>query len=172
MVRGQHELLDLVDVGVSNLFPVAWLTGNVGADQRTDLIEVFDNGAGHAGVRVYRSTGTGYTASFTVNDLGQPSSALTWLTGTVNAGDLLTDLIQLSNNAGQLRITVYRLTGTGYTLDSITDTGRNPAALAWLTGDVDHDGRTDIIQPFDNAGRLGIAVYSPGATCRAEQATR
>jgi Zn-dependent metalloprotease len=152
------------DVGVSNRFPVAWLAGNMDADQKTDLIEVFDNGVGHAGLRTYRSTGTGYVASFSSSDLGQPSTALAWLTGTVNTGDQLTDIIQLSNNAGQLRITVYRSTGSGYILDSVTDTGRSPAALAWLTGDVDHDGRTDIIQPFDNAGRLGIAVYSPGAT--------
>lgn len=152
------------DVGVNCRFPVAWLAGNMDIDQQTDLIEVFDNGAGHAGLRVYRSTGTGYAASFSSSDLGQPSSALAWLSGTVNAGDQLTDVIQLSNNAGQLRITVYRSTGSGYTLDSITDTGRSPAALAWLTGDVDHDGLTDIIQPFDNAGRLGIAVYSPGPT--------
>jgi Zn-dependent metalloprotease len=152
------------DVGVNCRFPIAWFAGNMDVGQLTDLIEVFDNGAGHAGLRVYRSTGTGYTASFSSSDLGQSSSALAWLTGAVNVGDQLTDVIQLSDHAGQLRITVYRSTGAGYTLDSVTDTGRSPAALAWLTGDVDHDGRTDIIQPFDNAGRLGIAVYSPDAT--------
>src|SRR2546422_47716 len=42
--------------------------------------------------------------------------------------------------------------------------GQGPGALAWLTGDVNGDGRTDILQPWKNGDRLGLIVYTSNGT--------
>src|SRR4029078_12470998 len=36
--------------------------------------------------------------------------------------------------------------------------------LAWLAGDMDGDGRTDIFQPFDNHGTVGLIAYRSTGT--------
>ena len=40
-----------------------------------------------------------------------------------------------------------------------TDTWVRAAALAWLTGDFTGSGKTQIAQPWDNNGRLGLIIY-------------
>jgi hypothetical protein len=143
---------------------LARLTGDFDGDGKTDIIEPFDNGGGRAGMRVYRSTGTGYTLAFSSDNLGQGSAALAWLTGDVN-GDGKTDVIQLFDNAGRLGILVYTSNGTAYTNTFGTgNIGQGSAALKFLTGDVNGDGKTDIIQLFDNGGRLGVLVYTSDGT--------
>src|SRR5690348_10250423 len=39
------------------------------------------------------------------------------------------------------------------------DMGQGSAALAWLAGDFTGSGKTEIAQPWDNDGRLGLIVY-------------
>jgi Zn-dependent metalloprotease len=142
----------------------AWLTGDVNGDGKTDLLQLFDPGTGRLAMRVYQSTGTGYVATFSSNNLGQGSTALAWLTGDVN-GDGKTDIIQLFDNGGRLGVIVYTSDGTGYSSTFGTaNIGQGSTALAWLTGDVNGDGKTDIIQPFDNGGRLGLIVYTSNGT--------
>ncbi len=142
---------------------LAFLTGDVNGDGRTDLIQPFDNG-GRLGLLVYASNGTGYALLSATANTGEGSTALAFLTGDVN-GDGRTDLIQPFNNAGRLGLLVYRSNGVGYSLLSGTpNLGQGAAALAFLTGDVNGDGRTDLIQPFDNAGRLGLIVYASNGT--------
>jgi len=41
------------------------------------------------------------------------------------------------------------------------DMGEGSGAVAWLAGDANGDGKTDIFQLWDNNGRLGMIVYSP-----------
>jgi len=139
---------------------LARLAGDVDGDGRTDLIEPFDNGTGRLGIRVYRSNGATFSQSFVSDELGQGSGALAWLTGDVN-GDGRTDLIQPFDNGGRLGLLVYTSNGSGYAATfGSGDMGQGSGALAWLTGDVNGDGRTDLIQPFNNGGRLGLLVYT------------
>jgi hypothetical protein len=137
---------------------LAWLTGDVDGDGRTDIIQPFNNN-GTLGMLVYRSTGSGYSLMFGSSNMGQGSGALAWLTGDVD-GDGRTDIIQPFNNNGTLGMLVYRSTGSGYSLMyGSSNMGQGSGALAWLTGKLDDNRNVEIIQPFDNSGRLGFLVY-------------
>lgn len=152
------------DVGVTCRYPLAWMTGDVNGDGRADLIEPMENGAGMVDVRVSLSSGSGYSNLSTSANLRPSVSSLAWLKGDVN-GDGKVDLIQTFDNGGGLGINVYASTGSGFgLLSSRPSMGQGSGALTWLTGDVNGDGRTDLIQPFDNGGRLGLVVYQSNGT--------
>ncbi len=141
------------------------LTGDVDGDRRTDLIHTYID-QGHLGVVVYRGNASGgFTRSYVNPYLGVSYSALKWLTGDVD-GDGRTDLIQVMNFNGRLGLIVYRGTASGGFAPSFvrSDMGQGSNALAWLAGDVDGDGKTDLIQPWDNQGILGLIVYSGTAS--------
>lgn len=147
------------DVGVTCRYPLAWMTGDVNGDGRADLIEPMENGAGMVDIRVSLSTGSGYSNLSTSANLSPSVSSLAWLKGDVN-GDGKVDLVQTFDNGGGLGINVYASTGSGFgMLSSRPSMGQGSGAITWLTGDVNGDGRTDLIQPFDNGGRLGLIVY-------------
>src|SRR5262245_60935044 len=99
-----------------------------------------------------------------MSDVGGGAGALAWLTGDVN-GEGMTDLIQPWDNNGRLGLITYRSNGTEYTWGwSSNDIGAGSPALAWLTGDVNGDGKTDLIQPWNNNGRLGVINYLSNGT--------
>lgn len=142
---------------------LAWLTGDMDGDGRTDILQPWNNN-GRLGLIVYRSTGAGYTTAFASSNMGAGSPAVAWRTGDAD-GDGRTDLIQLWNNGGWLGITVFRSTGTGYALwFNNPNMGQGSPARAWLTGDMDGDGRTDIFQPWNNNGTLGLIAYRATGT--------
>ena len=142
---------------------LAWLAGDMDGDGLTDILQPW-NSNGNLGLIVYRSTGTGYTPAFVSSNLGAGSTAMAYRTGDAD-GDGLTDLIQLWNNNGWLGLTVFRSTGTGYALwFSSANMGQGSAHRAWLTGDMDGDGRTDIFQPWNNNGTLGLIAYRATGT--------
>ncbi|HZI15918.1 MAG TPA: VCBS repeat-containing protein [Myxococcus sp.] len=142
---------------------VAWLTGDVDGDGRTDLIQPWSN-RGTLGLNVFRSTGTGYSLMFSSSNMGQGATGLAWLTGDMD-GDGRTDIFQPWNNNGTLGLNVYRSTGTGYvTAFANGNMGQGSNALAWLVGDMDGDGRTDILQPWNNNGTLGLIAYRSTGT--------
>jgi hypothetical protein len=37
--------------------------------------------------------------------------------------------------------------------------GQGFGALSWVAGDVDNDGRMELLQPWKNLGQLGLIVY-------------
>jgi hypothetical protein len=49
--------------------------------------------------------------------------------------------------------------GSLATVFGAADMGQGSAALAWLAGDFTGSGKTEIAQPWDNNGRLGLIVY-------------
>ncbi len=142
---------------------LAWLAGDMDGDGLTDILQPWNNN-GTLGLIVYRSTGTGYTTAFSSSNMGAGSPAVAWRTGDAD-GDGRTDLIQLWNNNGWLGLTVFRSTGTGYSLwFNNPNMGQGSPARAWLTGDMDGDGRTDIFQPWNNNGTLGLIAYRATGT--------
>lgn len=142
---------------------LAWLTGDMDGDGRTDILQPW-NSNGRLGLNVFRSTGTGYSTAFTSSNLGAGSGALAWRTGDAD-GDGRTDLIQLWNNGGRLGLTVFRSTGTGYSVwFSSSNMGQGSGAVAWLTGDMNGDGLTDIFQAWNNNGNLGLIAYRATGT--------
>jgi len=142
---------------------LAWLTGDVNSDGRSDVIQPWNNN-GRLGLFVYLSNGSRLAHTWKNPDMGQGSAALAWLTGDVNA-DGRVDVIQPWDHSGRLGINVFSSNGSGFdTTWSTGDAGQGSGALAFLAGDQNGDGHTDIIQPWDSGGRLGMSVYSASMT--------
>src|SRR5260370_325601 len=139
---------------------VAWLTGDVNGDGKAEIVQLWDN-AGTLGMIVYGADGQGgYRAIFGSSDMGEGSGAVAWLTGDVN-GDGKAEIVQLGDNAGSLGMIVYGANGQGgyRAIFGSSDMGEGWGAVAWLTGDVNGDGKAEIVQLWDNAGTLGMIVY-------------
>ncbi len=136
---------------------VAWRMGHVNEDRKTDLIQIWDN-LGSAAVSVYTSTGSSYASTWTTTTLGEGIPAIDWLTGDVNA-DGKTDLIQSWDANGRLALNVFTSDGKGFTRAwRQPNMQEGPGPL--LTGDVNGDDRTDLIQPWNHDGHLALILYT------------
>jgi len=109
---------------------------------------------------VYGQQGGGYQTIFGSSDMGQGSGAIAWLIGDVN-GDGKAEVVQMWNNGGRLGMIVYGSDGgTGYrTIFGSSDMGQGSGAIAWLIGDVNGDHKAEVVQMWNNGGRLGMIVY-------------
>jgi hypothetical protein len=83
--------------------------------------------------------------------MGQGSDAIAWLTADVNA-DGKTEVIQMWNNDSRLGMIVYGSDGgSGFqTIFASGDMGQGANAIAWLTADVNADGKTEVVQMWNN----------------------
>ena len=70
-------------------------------------------------------------------------------------------IIQPWDNNGRLVLIVYGSDSQNNisTTFASSNVGQGSGALAWLIGDVRGNSKADIIQPWDNNGRLGLIVY-------------
>ena len=74
-------------------------------------------------------------------------------------------ILQPWNNNGSLAMLVYKWNGTGLSsVWSTSDIGAGYGNLGFLTADVDGDGKTEILQPWNNNGRLAMLVYKWNGT--------
>jgi hypothetical protein len=131
-------------------------------DGRTDVVQLWDNG-GSLGMIVYSpsSTGSGYEKVWRSSDMGEGSNAVAWLAADMN-GDGRTDVVQLWDSGGSLGMIVYSPLGSGYReVWKSSNMGEGSNAVAWLAADMNGDGRTDVVQLWDNGGSLGMIVYTP-----------
>jgi hypothetical protein len=137
---------------VMTLLPV-----DMNGDQKTDILKLWDN-AGGMGWEVFTSNGSAYTGAWgpSSGSLGT-YPAIAFLTGDYNR-DGMTDLFQVYQNGSRIGLQIYTSTGSAYETSVRADISGNPA-LKYLTGDIDGDGRTDIINLWNNSGRLGVQVY-------------
>jgi hypothetical protein len=142
--------------------PDPTLTGDVNGDGKTDLIFIFQhsNGSG-LNIRTKLSNGDGtYTNVTQVLGDGGGVHQYPTLTGDVN-GDGKTDLIfifQHSNGSG-LNIRTKLSNGDGnYTnVSQVLGDGGGVHQYPTLTGDVNGDGRTDLVFVFDY-GSAGLTL--------------
>lgn len=134
------------------------LTGDVNGDGKTDIIQPWSNN-GTMAILTYLSNGRGYYRAWGSANMGEGAPTLGLLTGDVN-GDGKTDIIQPWNNNGRMALIVYRSNGKGYyTSWGSSNMKQGSGTLGLLTADVNGDGKTDIIQPWNNNGRLALIVY-------------
>jgi hypothetical protein len=131
-----------------------------------EVIQVWNNG-GKVSIEVYKSfdgrTYQGYSGGG--YQLGG-ASALKFLKGDFN-GDGRTDVIQVWNNSGRVSIEGYSWNPATRRFDWTVGGGQlygGAGALTFLSGDINGDGRTDIIQIWDNAGAVSIEGYTFNAS--------
>ncbi len=154
---------DQVMTGASST-ALAWLSGDVNADGKHDVVQAWDN-AGALGLNTYLSNGSGYALSSSNAAAATSSTSVAWLSGDVN-GDGRTDVVQLRDaGAGALGIHTFLSDGTGLAAAIVqTPAGATSAAVKWLAADVDGDGRTDLVQVVDAASVASVVIHrSTGA---------
>jgi hypothetical protein len=144
---------------------VKWLAVDMDGDGRTEIVQLYDNG-GSLGAIVYapNADGIGYAEVSKTTDMGEGPNAVKWLAVDMD-GDGRTEIVQLYDNGGSLGMIVYspNTTGTAYVKTwNNSEMGEGSRAVQWLAIDIDGNGRTEIVQLYDN-GNLGAIVYSPTA---------
>jgi hypothetical protein len=135
---------------------VAWQIGDVNGDGRAEIVQLWDY-HGKLGMIVY-GWSSSMTALWSTGDIGQGSGAVAWQIGDVN-GDGRAEIVQLWDNHGKLGMIVYGWSSGMTALWSTGDIGQGSGAVAWEIGDVNGDGRAEIVQLWDNGGKLGMIVY-------------
>src|SRR5206468_3777595 len=136
---------------------LAWLTGDVDNDGKTEIIQPWRNGT-QLGMIVYGWDSSKYATKWGTTNIGQGYGALAWLTADVD-NDGKTEIIQPWRNGTQLGMIVYGWDGSKYvTKGGTTNIGQGYGALAWVTADVDKDGKTEIMQPWKKGKKEGMNV--------------
>ncbi|MCE9666358.1 VCBS repeat-containing protein [Myxococcus stipitatus] len=141
---------------------LAWLTGDVDGDGRTDLLQL--TGAPESlSLRVWTPTAEGFQPRAPHALRGNPRAFL-YLPVDVN-GDGATDLAELSPApTGLLQIAVHVATpGQHHQSRPAVSMVGGIDALDWKTGDVDGDGRTDLLQVWSDEGEVRLVVHKPDA---------
>lgn len=125
--------------------------GDANGDGKTDIIELWTPDGVNARETTWLSGGTTYTQS-TISNLGGWGSGHAFFMADVN-GDGKTDIVELwtSDNANA-HATNWISTGTGYTQGPISALGGWGSNHIFYIGDVNGDGRSDIIELFTPDG--------------------
>ncbi|HEV7241181.1 MAG TPA: C1 family peptidase [Thermoanaerobaculia bacterium] len=133
--------------------------GDVTGDGHDQIIQLWDHG-GQLGVIVYQWVSGGLTTLWSTGNIGQGSTALKFRVGDVD-GDGKDEIVQLWDHGGQLAMIVYSWSnGAMTTLWSTGNIGQGSTALKFLVGDVNGDGKDEIVQLWDHGGQLAMIVYS------------
>ncbi|WP_437675050.1 FG-GAP-like repeat-containing protein [Sorangium sp. So ce131] len=139
-----------------------FLAADVNNDRRTDIVQLWDH-HGTLGMIVHPSDGSRYATSWS-SLMPAGAGAVEWLTGDAD-GDGKTDVFQVWDHHGFREIIIWRSDGIGY--QAYSDTSgiwRLGPALQFVAGDVNNDRRTDIIQLWDNVGRLAARTHRSYST--------
>src|SRR5579872_1786304 len=155
---------------------------DLNGDGKTDFVQLWNN-SGHLTLITYLSKGDG---TFTAGSFDCPSSGFDSTGSGLGPGifmadlngDGRTDLVQQWNNSGHVTLITYLSKGDGtFTIGSFdcptcgfasttvgtTQAGRNGkppiGSTGMLTADLNGDGRTDIIQQWNNSGHVTLITY-------------
>jgi len=136
---------------------LAFLTGDFLGFGNTQIAQLRDDN-GTLELLIYGST-EGTPQLYTDLDMDQGPAALAFLTGNFT-GSGNDEIAQLWDNNGNLGLIIYgNVSGTPQTVYSDTDLFEGSGALAFVTGDFTGSGYTQIAQPWDNNGNLGLIIY-------------
>ena len=143
-----------------------WLNGDLNGDGRSDFIMIY-NANNVVRIHAALSQGNG-TYALTGYDMPWGFAAppnQQWMVGDVN-GDGKTDVIMIYNAAGIARFHIAFSKGNGEFRASGYDSTWGftaPPHQQWMIGDVNGDGKTDLVMIYNAAGKVRIhAAVSHG----------
>ncbi len=136
-----------------------WVSGDFDGDGLTDIAVIWRD-AGAATISVYRSFGKrfGKPVVWVLREGGWADS-IRWIAGDYN-GDGLSDIVAVWNDGGTNTLTVRQSTRNSFITRhwGIRDGGWMDST-AWLAGDFDGDGRTDVAAAWNDGGLATFAVF-------------
>jgi hypothetical protein len=135
---------------------LGFVGADVNGDGRTDLVQAWRNGNSMA-LTVFTSNGTSFTRTW---DGTMPSGYQNMKLLPVDYdGDGKTDIAHIWNNNGSVGIIIYRSNGSAYSLSASTTLNSGASNIGFIPADYDGDGRTDILQFWNNNNSLGVGVF-------------
>ncbi|SFW23494.1 FG-GAP-like repeat-containing protein [Chitinophaga sancti] len=135
---------------------IGFVVGDYDGDGRDDLIQCW-NWQGQMALNVLRSTGFSFVNTVE-NVMSKPATTIGLYPVDVD-GDGKTDVAQLLSNGGQLRIIVYRSTGSSFVEYSDDTMAQGSGSVGFFTDNLDSDSKTEIVQGWNNGGNLSYIVY-------------
>jgi hypothetical protein len=140
----------------TNMGNANFVAADINGDGKTDLVRAW-NSAGNLAFTNYTSNGTSFSRSWEGVTAGNYQS-LKLLPVDVNA-DGRTDIAQIWNHYSSIGVNLYKSNGTSYTLASSLTMPAGISNLGFIPADYNGDGRTDIIQLWNNNGSLGLVIF-------------
>lgn len=163
---GDQWFTDL-DAGSGNLGEgtdaIAWLVADLRGDGKQEIIQLWKNSQKDVGAIVYGASGDQlFTKLSHQDDLGEGYGAIAWCVADIN-GDGRDEVIQFYENKGNAFAIVYGADGNnGLKVLWQGNPGQGYGAVAWQVGDLNGDGREEIVQLWNNDGTLGAIIYGGG----------
>ena len=143
---------------------IKWLPVQMQGDGKTQIVQL-DNHQGKLVMIVWGPNADGsYSQIWGSNDMGVGSNQDVWLPVQMQ-GDGKTQIAQLWDNHGKLAMQVWgpNADGSYSPIWTSNDMGQGSGAKAWLPVQMQGDGATQIVQVWDNHGKLGMIVWGPNA---------
>ena len=136
-----------------------WLAGDFNGDGRDDLATVFnDNNLASMDVRL--SDGSTFALETWAIQQGGFWDAQKWLAGDFN-GDGRDDLVNVFNDNGLATMNAHLSDGASFATGTnwATQQGDFWDAQKWLAGDLNGDGRDDLVNVFGENGLVSVDVH-------------
>jgi hypothetical protein len=152
-VKKIYRETNIGDAGSVNVGIVA---GDVNGDGKADLVQCW-NKNGKMSFSVFLSNGATFTRQAD-QFMSQGSVNLGILPVDVD-GDGKTDIAQLWNDGGRMAVIVYHSNGSTFDDWGSTKQVEGVNNVGVIAADYDGDGKTDIIQNWDDGGKLHVIVY-------------
>jgi hypothetical protein len=141
---------------------IAWLPVDMHGDGKTEIVQLWDN-HGKLSMIVWGPSAVDSYFEASHGDTGQDlAPTMAWLPVHMH-GDGETQILQLWDNQNKLGMTVWAPNSLNSYIQAWTsrDMSQGSGAIAWLPVDMNGDGKTEIVQLWDNQRKLSMIVWAP-----------